>query len=275
MEQCHEIARKYFSCTPLLFQLGCLYVNHCMLADTPEKASAIIDEARELFLRVREESDEVELKTQAVNMEAFCLLRLGKANEVIDLLNQSVQLRMAPEPLLSSAFLMAGDAQEARRVLQAGIYQTVIELLNMLLPYLSLCEADSSAFEKTYERILTIADTFQLKTLHPTVLMTLYLTIAQEFMKHGSQEQALDMLDLYTTLALSDIYPLKLQGDSYFDLLEGWLEEMLPLGSDLPRAESSVRKSIRDAVTDNPVFAPLSEHIRFKNMVQRLNLQLT
>ncbi len=270
LARCREIAEKYFSCTPLLFQLGCLYANHCMLAKTPEERNTVLEEALALFLRVKQESDEVTLSSQALTMEAFCLLQLGRGTEVIELLAPSLEPRIAPDALLSSAYLMTGNKYEARRTLQAGIYQSVLELLNLLLPYLSLCEADSDAFEKTCDRSLAIAEAFELKELHPSVLLTLYLTLAQEAMRCKDKEQALTMLKRYTNLAASDIYPLKLHGDSYFDLLEDWVEEMLPLGSDLPRAEATVRKSIRESVSENPVFAPLFENQAFQSLLLKL-----
>ena len=108
MERCREITKKYFSCAPLLFQIGSLYVNHCELSETPRQTLAVLEEALKLFTRVKEESDDVSLKDQALNMESFCLLRLGRNLEVIDLLANRTFLRMAPEPLLSEAFQMSG-----------------------------------------------------------------------------------------------------------------------------------------------------------------------
>ena len=54
MKDCQDIAGKYFSCAPLLFQIGSLFVNHCMLAESPERTKAVLKEAIQLFCRVRE-----------------------------------------------------------------------------------------------------------------------------------------------------------------------------------------------------------------------------
>lgn len=267
---CRETADKYYACAPLLFQLGCLYVNHCMLAGTPEARNAVLEEALALFLRVKQENSEAGLTFQALTLEAFCLMQLGKGAEAIDLLTPFMEPRMAPDALLSTAYLSIGKKEEARRTLQVGIYQSVLELINLLLPYLSLCEADSPAFEKTRDRSLAVAEAFELQTLHPSILLSLYLTLAQESMRRQNTEQALAMLKRYTDLAVSDIYPLKLHGDSYFNLLEDWIEEMLPLGSDLPRSESVVRKSLRESVSENPAFASLHKEKSFQTLLLRL-----
>lgn len=269
MEHCRQVTQKYFSCAPLLFEIGSLYVNHCMLAGTPEGTLAVLEEAAALFIRVREESEQASLADQAVNMQALCLLQLGRGQEVIELLTGAVPLRMAPEPLLAEAFRMTGDTGEAARILQAGIYQTMIELVNLLTPYIGLC-GEASALMETCRRLLAMADIFRLETLQPGMLLTIYLSAAQALMKCGEKEQALDILERYGALATSDIYPLRLHGDSYFSLLDGWLEENLPLGSSLPRDEALVRKDILNALTITPVFAELAEEPRFQAVIRRL-----
>lgn len=270
MGQCREITRKYFACTPLLFQIGALYVNHYMLADTPEKASAVLEEAAELFVRVREESREVTLQTLAVNMQALCMLQLGRNDEVLALLSSQAPITMSPEPLLASAFQRKGNLPEARRTLQAGIYQNVVALTNLLLPYMELCGDDEASFDESCKRIFAIAETFRLKDLHPSILVTAYLCIAQEFVKREKPTQALATLENYTNLVLSDIYPLRLHGDSFFNLLDEWIEENLALGSDSPRDEAVIKKSMLSAVADNPVFAPLAGYAEFQHIIHRL-----
>lgn len=274
MGHCRDIVKKYFSCAPLLFQIGSLYVNHCMLAGSPEGRSNTLTEAMELFIRAREETDDVALQTQALNMQALCLLQLGESEAVLSLLSTQPAFMMSSEPLLASAFQMQENLTEARRTLQAGIYQSVITLINLLSSYLALCGDDTASFAESRRRILAIAETFSLKDLHPSILLSVYLGLAQEFAKRGDEEQMLAALECYAELVSSDIYPLKLHGDSYFYLLDGWLENTLALGSDLPRDESVVRKSILDSLAENPVFGPFTNHTSFQNILRRLKNSL-
>ena len=90
MDRCRELAKKYFACPELLFQLACLYINHCALAG--EQMSAVLKEALALVARVKEESADNFLITQAVNLEGFCLLRLGRPQEALRLLRSAVPL---------------------------------------------------------------------------------------------------------------------------------------------------------------------------------------
>ncbi len=274
MEQCREIVRKYFSCGPLLFQMGTLYVNHSMLAGSPEQTRQVLEEAERLFVRVQEEGDDAELSSQAVSMQALCLLQLGRADEVLELLAPVELMRLTPEPLLASAYQTLGNNGEARQILQIGIYVAVIELLNLLPAYLELCVNDVSAFEETDRRMEAVIEAFSVRKLHPSVLASLYLSAARGFCLQGNADKALDNLEYYTELVTSDFFPLHLHGDGYFNLLDDWLEENLVLGSDPPRDEGTVRRSVVEAVTGQPLFASYSEHPRFQTIVSRLQMML-
>lgn len=273
MARCREISRKYFACPPLLFQIGSLYVNHCSQARTPDETASVLEEAIGLFRRARQESGDVALKSQALHMEALCLLQLGRSQEALQMLETSMPLRMAPEPLLSAAYQQTGQPEKAAQVLQAGIYQAMIELLNLLLPYLMLCPEDPGAFQETCRRLLALTDAFRLETLHPGILLTIYVSLAQAYMQLADSEKALEMLGRYVDLALSGIYPLRLHGDSYFTMLDDWLEENLPLGSDMPRDQAAVQKSILTGLTANPAFASLMSEKRFQALLHRLKAQ--
>lgn len=270
IKHCRELIKQYYSCMQLLFEIGALYVNHSMLAGNQEKAVEMIEEAKELFVRVKEESDDLELAKQALSMEAFCLLSIGKAKEVIDLLEPLEMSLTPPEPLLAKSYQILGNTVEAKRILQVGIYQSIFELLNFLSAYMESCFDDVEAFEKTYQRVIYIAKAFDIEKLHPSILLTLYLTAAQGFITLGQTEKTLELLEKYSKLVTSNIYPLCLHGDSYFYLLDEWIENNFILGCDLPRDESIVRKSMIEAVINNPFFTPLADDLHYQNIVRCL-----
>ncbi len=89
-------------------------------------------------------------------------------------------------------------------------------------------------------------------------------------MRLGKTETALDLLKRYTDLATSDIYPLRLMGDQYFNLVDGWLEDTLTIGNDLPRNDAIICSSISKTVENSKEFLLLAEDTCFQNMVQRL-----
>ena len=92
LAECLEIIKKYYSCYPLLFQLGSLLINHIAQAANPEQMTQIMEKALECFHRVRSEEDEPNLQKEALLMEAFCLLQLQRPSEVIDILESIKRL---------------------------------------------------------------------------------------------------------------------------------------------------------------------------------------
>lgn len=270
MEDIRGIIKKYYSCFPLLVQMGILMVNHAELVrNDPEKTSSLIEEAKALFLRVKAESDEVSLTKKALFMEALCSLVTDDPNTTLELLDGSVEAPMPPESLMASAYQMTGRVNDAKAVLQVGIYQNLVVLFNFFPAYLMLCADDPLKFDEALKRAFQVAEAFDMKSLHPGVLVSLYIAAAQAYLAQHNQEKTLDMLEQYTEIVTGNIYPLKLRGDSYFDLLDSWLEK-LDLGTDLPRDEKTIRKSMADVILQNPAFTALSNDRRFQRIAEKL-----
>lgn len=270
LEHCREMAKKYYSCYPLLFHIGSLLVNHSMLAETQEKSEQILEEARELFLRVKYGTDNPTLSKEALQMEAYCLLALRQPAEVLNLLDTNELEVGSTEPLLASAYQMTGNTTQAKRILQVGIYKEMLSLYDLLVSYMTLSLDEPTKFEQICARFQTIADAFHLDSLHPGILLSCYLAAAQGWTAQGESEKALQFLEKYTNLATGDIYPLQLHGDSFFDLLDEWLKEVPILGNYLPREESVIRHSMTQALAENPAFTALTKERHFQEMVSQL-----
>lgn len=269
LDSCREIVKKYFSCFPLLFHIGAMLVNNCMEAGDREKTLSVLSEAKKLFVRVKTESEDAELVQMALNMEACCALMMGDPNEVIGLLEGTSHKILSSESLLASAYQMLGKSKEAKMILQVAMYQHMVILFGALTDYLMLCTDDPEHYDETFKRASDIAEAFDLKKLHPSLLMKFYIVVAQGYAMLGNTEKALEILERYAELVTSDIYPLQLKGDEYFYLIDQWIDE-LDLGNTLPRNEKIIRKSMADGVINNPAFAILADEIRFKRIVEKL-----
>lgn len=55
-------------------------------------------------------------------------------------------------------------------------------------------------------------------------LVKFYIISAQGYTMTGNTDKALEILEKYAELVTGDIYPLKIKGDDYFNLLEEWIE---------------------------------------------------
>ena len=267
--RCRQAVKKYFACFPLMYQMGVLMVNHAELAGDSAAQIAQIQEAKELFERVRAESGDAQLAGQALFMEALCCLAEGDANAVLDLLGDAAVPVMSPEALIAPALRLKGQPDQAKTVLQAAIYQDVVLLFNHLPAYLSMIMDDPARFDEALRRALAVSEAFDMKRLHPGVLVGLHLTAASGYAQQGRGDQAVEMLRRYADIVTGDIYPLRLKGDGFFDRLDDWLEG-LDLGTGLPRDEKTIRRGMADAVLKNPAFESLGDDVVYKSISARL-----
>ncbi len=269
LSECQGIIKKYYSCYPLLLQMGILLFNHLQLVTDAKEATALLVQLKELFNRIRTESDELPLSKTSLFLEALCCISSGDPNSALELLEGMNAPALPPETILASAYQMLGRVEEAKSVLQVGIYQDIATLFNFFSAYLMLCTDTPERFDEALNRVLMVAQTFDMAQLHPILLVQLYLCAAQGYLQQGRQNEALDMLERYTNLATGSIYPLKLHGDGFFDRIGSWLEE-LDLGTGLPRNEKTIQQSMVDIVTRHPSFAVLKDNPRYKSMIEKL-----
>lgn len=128
---------------------------------------------------------------------------------------------------------------------------------------------DTEQFEETYGRALAVIETFDLKNHHPALLVKFYIISAQGYTMVGNTNKALEILENYAELVTGDIYPLKIKGDDYFNLLEEWIET-LDLGDAFFRDDKIICQNMVDGVVKNPVFTALSDEPQFQRIVKRL-----
>ncbi len=269
MTHCREIIKKYFSCFPLLFQIGALLFNYSAVCKDTDKTLSIIAEAREIFIKVKQESTDVDLVKQALSLEALCALSLGHPSEVFELLGEKNTPVISTETLHATAYQATGKIKEAKAALQVGIYQHVISLFGILPSYLALCVDDIERFEEIVMRTMDLVETFDINRLHPSIILNFYLCAAQGYLTNEKVDKSLGALEKYTEIVTGNIYPLQLKGDKFFNLLDDWLEEF-PLGTALPRDEKTVKQSMADVVASNPAFSALANERSFQNIVERL-----
>ncbi len=266
---CREVIKKYFSCYPLMLQIGLLLFNNSNLANNEEGSKEVILEAKNLFNRVKNEGDDIELVKQASYLETFCLIALGLHHEVIKSLDEPNSLIVSSEILLARAYEMMGNVDKASEILQIEIYQYLFTLLQLFQSYLSSTINDGKQFDEISKRFLAIADIFDIEKLKPDALLTFYLILAQGNIVNGNSAKALESLENYVRIATGDIYPLKLEGDDFFTLIDQWFENF-PIGANPPRDERVIKQSMYDAVAHNPIFSSLEDNSQFENIVIKL-----
>lgn len=263
IEECRKIIRKYYSCFPLLMQMAILLCNHHMLAEEAEERKRILEEAAELCERIKTECEDLWLTREAASLEGVCCLMMNKPQEVLNLLGETIRPIANDEAGIAQAYLMMGNLSGANRVLQISMYQ---HLLVLAASGCSLLQLQNEQFEETLQRLLSLAEIFDLERLHPNTMALIYLNGAQGFCMKGDQEKALDMLQRYAVLCTTAFFPCTLHGDAFFYELDGWFEEF-DLGKEAVRSDELIKKSMIESIAFNPAFEGLKQEPKYKNII--------
>ena len=268
--KCREYEKKYFSCWSVQFHIGLLYINHAMLAK--EKTPFIIEEAIRIFERVANESKDFSLEQQAVDLQGYCYLTLGRPVEAIDLLEDIDDTVMSRRMLLVKAYQMKGDLKKAKSLLQGHIYMQLTGIVGALPDFLALYADEPIKAKEGLEKIIALGGIFGMETMHPVLFVTAYLAAAHIYATQNRMEEALEMIEKYVRLlSAPGLFPLKLHGNAFFDLLDNFWDT-LDLGVFPPRSDEVVLQSAKDAILINPVFEPLKSDPRFNQLIKKLNL---
>lgn len=261
-----EKIKKYYSCFPFLLQMTVLLMNHYDAAEIPED---VLMWALTLARRVKNESEDINDVKSAVNLEVILDMMLGKPNDALELLDESVRPLSQETESLAQVYQMLGEREKAMRVYQISIYQHLLILVAEAAQYSMLYEDNKEKSTEILNRSLQIADIFQVAKLQPNAVVPVYYSAALLYCMHGEMDKSLEMLEQYTKICLEDFFPFSLHGDSYFDLIDDWFMEF-DIGNGAPQNEKFIRKSMLSAVKDNPAFYILREDARYKSIIQKL-----
>lgn len=265
---CQKYTHKYFSCFPLILQIGALYVNHFMLAPKPEQGQQMLQDAIALVQRVKLESKEPLLIRDALSLEACAYLMQQQPQQVLKLLGETLPPLVDHMELMAQAWQMIGNPGKALECVQVSSYQHLILLMSSIPQFLTLSANNPDHMEEILRRTLALINLFEIDQLHPHSSLLVYLTAAQIFCSQGKQKRALDMLRKYVDLGIS-ISEFRLHGDEYFNAIEPWFE-IFPTGAEAPRNLEVIRQSMIQGVTGNPVFAALESEPEFQLLVKQL-----
>ncbi|MCL2527797.1 MAG: helix-turn-helix domain-containing protein [Defluviitaleaceae bacterium] len=280
LSRCREITKKYFSCFPLLLQIGLLYINYGYYTVpnlSEDEKAAITVEAKELFVRVKTHSDNIELRHFAHHMVAACELILGNPEEVVNLFHHKrdyLNLPIANEIMLSQAYQMLGKEKEAKTTVQTCLFDGIAEFIGTIPYYLQMCIDDINHFDEICKRTLETIRIWNAGELFPTSIMSFYVIAAIGYVTNSETNKALEMLETYTQLATSEIFPIRLKNDSFFSLVDTSTDD-LPFGiAEVPRDEESIKQSMVSAITENPALAALQEDPKYVSIVNKLKFHL-
>jgi len=271
LEDCRTTIKKYYTCYPLILQLGLFLFNNQSLASDPEHRIDLVNEAKTLFERVQAESNDSALAQLALKLDASCCMALGDPDGALVLLESFIdEVQMPPELIACSAYQMKGDILAAKRIVQVGLFQGLVVYFNYAMNYLTMIIDDAEAFNETVRRTQAVAELYDLRHLHPFFQFGLDLACANAYAMRGEKERCLDRLEAFTEELTRSTVPLDLHGDAYFDLIDPWLAD-LDTGTQLPRNAALIKDGLIDAVSQNPAFAELADDKRYQALRAKLD----
>lgn len=272
-EKAGLLARRYYSCYPLLLELGILYLNHYMLVREKEEQTRLLEEAAGWCGHILENCDDVGVCGDALILKAVLNLQLGRTKETIEALEPSVnpdRLSGQEGVILTQAYCMAGEEEKAKSYIQIKEYQDLLNLTGDAVLSLSVYKNDMERCEKTIERINGVMEKYQLEQLHPNMAAQFHYQSAAVYALNGRDRDALHALERFEScinMLLHAEQPV-LHGDAYFDRLDRWIGR-LPLGEMAPRDKAFVGQNIKEALS-HPVFHGIKEEKEFQKIVRRL-----
>lgn len=271
IEKTRALARRYYSCHPFLLQLCVLYLNHFMLAASKEKQEQILEEAVTWCVHILENCSDVGVCNDALALKAGLSLRLGRAEETINLLEPALNpIRLAGQDgaLLVQAYQAAGEYEKAKAYVQIREYLDVLNLVGDALMSLDLYKDDLKRCRETVCRIRTVMEQYELEKLHPNNAAQFHYQTAAVYAMNGKKEEVLHALCLFEKCVneLLRAEKITLHGDEYFDRLDAWIEG-LPLGDMALRSRKFIVSNVRDSLC-RPIFDAVKEDSEFKRIVR-------
>jgi len=277
MCRCKEIVKNYFSCCPLLYQIGFLVLEHGLELNDDAKKAFAIENAKEIFIRVKTLCDDMELKQLALLCEAVCEMEQSNPRAVIAILeNAKSRFAFYPsvEVMLAESYLMLEKPNAAKVTLQGAIFDNVVALYFNMPHYLAICTDDKEHFEEICRRSMQMIEVFNAKDVYPIAITPFYLEAAKGYLAFGNAEKALDMLEVYAEIAAHSVFSETPRRDDFFTLMDEHLNAERDAGgfvfSGFEFNKQFVRQGLIDAVVKEPKLAALADEPRYKALTQKL-----
>lgn len=277
MDKLHVLVKRYYSCYPFLLQAAVLYLNHADFAEEPLRQQEMLLEGAAICQRIISQCSDVEITEDAVAVKAFMQLQLGRAEEVIEILEpmtDPARLSRQYDSILIQAYHAAGNLEKAKSFNQISMYLSLLSLVSGAIQYLSLHMEQLKVCEQTIERIQGVFDAFDFLFLHPNMAAQFYYQSALVYAANEKQTETLDMLKKYQTAVLELFGEQKtvLHGDGYFDRMQEWITA-LPLGAEPPRSRELAAESAISALK-HPLFDAFEDTQEMKEIRERIVNQI-
>ena len=268
--ECEAHLKKYYSCYPFLLQIVLLYINHAAMAETPQRKEQVLQSAIGLCLRIIADCRDATLVREATIYQAVCHLCIGEPQKVLALLGEDAESPPTSNAsIIIQAHQMLGNTEKAIEVTQVDLYGSLLELFEGLLTYIRLNLGDFETAHTAFARAERLSELFHMRQLNANGTANLYFLGAHLYQAAGKSGEALQMLDKYVDVCIHGFFPFVIQGDSFFNKIDNWLNEHTE-NRPLPRDELVVKESMLNDGLLDPAFEGLHDSPVFIELIQKL-----
>lgn len=265
MQKSRKLVREYYSCYPFLSQIVVLWMNHFMISPK-DGGRDVLEEAIALCDHISENCKDIGICNDVIQLKASLFLQLGRAQEVIELLEDLYDPRRISrggEAILVQAYQMTGGKEKADSYNQIFMYLQILSLVGSATHHMTIHGDDLSICEETFQRIQQIIQVYELKDLNFNIVVLANYQMAIIYCTHGQHQKALPLLKELVELTVEWLGSENsvLHGNEYFNQLDYWIEQ-LDLGGSAPRNKKVVYESLV-GMLNSPCFTPLQEEKEF------------
>ena len=261
------MVKKYYSCYLFLMQICILWLNHYTLAEGKERQEEILGKLQALCNHILENCTNTEICSDVLGIRASIDLFCGRTQEAIDgicnLLDPKRVLNQS-DWLLIQAYLMNGEPEKADSFAQAMLYLHLLLLIGDSTYLIAMHMQEKDICEETIARVDSVIGSYHMEHLNPNVTAGFHYQVAVYKAALQEEDEAYERLQKYVETACALLKKGMLHGDSYFNRLDRWFED-LDLGTQMPRNRKLVLQSVRENL-NNPAFAMLREKKDFTKM---------
>jgi transcriptional regulator with XRE-family HTH domain len=269
-DECEEYIKKYFSCWDLLNHIALLYVNHANLAGDSERINTILERALDIFTRVEKSCEDGSLAKLALQMKAVCYLTLQKPVEAVDILEKLNENVMSTEYLLIKAYQMKGETNKAIEYLQGFTAVSLLAILEAGNDFIQMYADRPERMQEYYELFSKLSVLFEVEALYPAAVMKIHVIAAMVYTSQRCNDKAMDSLEKYVSIVnKSSKDKFLLNKNRYFDELDSYYASMR-VEKTAPRNAKVIWEDLKNALLNNPAFAPLEKEERFRMIKNRL-----
>ncbi|MCU7557683.1 helix-turn-helix domain-containing protein [Macrococcus capreoli] len=263
MTEINQLYKTYMNDFNTVLMLAKVLINHAFLSQ--DRMNKVFETAINYLDRVILKCKDPNKLQRAIYLKATCFTMLKKHDEIIELLGDR-PYKLGEEILLANSYINIGNLNDARKVLQAEIYQQLLILithLNMIIQY-NLSED----IKETIKRAECIIDTFKVNELHPNTALNFNLLSAIYYVEID-KKKAISYLKKYSWNCKSLMKDYYLHGDEFFNLIDDWLNDT-PTGIVAPVDKENIKNTMLNILFQIPQFKILEKDQDFKNICYQL-----